>query len=170
VQAVNTEEHAPMDGGLPMSMTGAGAQTLDMASMLLNAYELGDMINRSAEVAEYSYWKQVVEEDEQVKQIVARFAKAKELFEETQRFGRYHPDYHDARKKVKAIRAELELLEPVRRYEEAERAVDQLLHDIASQIAGSVSDTIKVPDNNSSPKGGGCGSGGSCSCGSGGCG
>ncbi|MFD0713673.1 YlbF family regulator [Paenibacillus sp. GCM10027626] len=141
-----------------------------MAELLQRAYELGDLINRSTEVAEYSYWKAVVEEDEEVRRVKERFAKAKEAFAETERFGRYHPDYHDARKRVKAIRLELEALEPVRRYEAAEQAVDTLLFEVASNIAGSISDTIKVASNDPFPKGGGCGSGGKCSCGSGGCG
>ncbi|UVI33703.1 YlbF family regulator [Paenibacillus spongiae] len=140
-----------------------------MAALLLHAYELGDMINRSAEVAEYAYWKAVVDQDEQVQQVVRRFEKAKELFTETERFGRFHPDYNEAKDKVRAIQAELTTIESVSRFKQAEDAVDTLLFDVASQIAGSISDTIKVPSN-APVKGGGCGSGGSCSCGSGGCG
>ena len=60
-------------------------------------------------------------------------------------------------------------VESIRRYKEAEDAVDTLLYDVSVMIAGSVSPSIKVPSNNPMPTGG-CGGGGSCSCGSGGCG
>ncbi|AJY77872.1 regulator [Paenibacillus beijingensis] len=140
-----------------------------MAQLLLCAYELGDTINQSAEVAEYLYWKQQVDCDAEVAALKAKFRKAKETFAECERFGRFHPDYHAAKDAVKSIVREMDGYECVQRFKEAESAVDTLLHDVALLIAGSVSETIKVPGNDPLP-GGGCGSGGSCSCGSGGCG
>lgn len=149
--------------------TGVDASaSLDMASMLLNAYELGDMINSSAEVAEYAYWKQAVSESQEVKELQARFMKAKEQFVDCERFGRFHPDYHEARGKLKQAESNLDSLEVVRRFKEAEAVVDEMLHEVATLIAESVSSMIKVPGNEKG--GGGCGSGGSCGCGSGGCG
>lgn len=144
--------------------------SIDMASLLLCAYELGDWINQSAEVAEYQYWNNLVNEDVQVKGLLKRFAKAKELFEECERFGRFHPDYHAAKDAVNLVQQELDELECVARFKHAEDAVDTLLYDVSKMIAQSVSDTIKVPSNDPGVKGGSCGSGGSCSCGSGGCG
>ena len=143
--------------------------SLDMASLLLRAYDLGDSINESAEVAEYLYWKSVVGENEEVKRLSAQFAKAKELFEECQRFGRFHPDYHAAKDKVKAIEKQLGELECVRRFKASEQAVDDMLYEVSKLIAESVSSTIKVPGNERGSLGG-CGGGGSCGCGSGGCG
>lgn len=145
-----------------------GVSSLDMASLLLCAYELGDCINQSAEVAEYLYWKTAVSEDEEVKQMSKRFDKAKELFEECQRFGRFHPDYNSAKDKVKQIERELGEVESVRRFKSAEQVVDEMLYDVSRTIAESVSENIKVPGNEKAG-GGSCGSGGSCSCGSGGC-
>lgn len=147
-----------------------GVSSLDMASLLLCAYDLGDSINQSAEVAEYLYWKSAVNEDEEVKQITRRFDKAKILFEECQRFGRFHPDYNEAKDKVKQIERELSEIESVRRFKLAEQIVDEMLYDVSRTIAESVSDNIKVPGNEKAAGGGSCGSGGSCSCGSGGCG
>ncbi len=146
-----------------------GAASLDMATVLLCAYELGDWINQSAEVADYLYWKSVVSEDDEVKQVSRQFDKAKELFEECQRFGRFHPDYHAARKGVKEIESKLTEIEAVRRYKESEQVVDEMLYEVSRLIAESVSDNIKVPSNEKSAKGG-CGGGGSCGCSSGGCG
>ncbi|MFF2484145.1 YlbF family regulator [Paenibacillus sp. NPDC058071] len=151
---------------LPLSANGVSS--LDMASLLLCAYELGDWINQSAEVAEYLYWKEAVKKDEQVAAVQKQFAKAKELFEECQRFGRFHPDYHAAKDKVKQIERELGGIESVMQFKLAEQAVDTMLFEVSRLIAESVSDTIKVPSNEKAT--GGCGGGGSCGCGSGGCG
>lgn len=148
----------------------AHAEPLDMAQILLHAYDLGDSINQSVEVAEYLYWKQAVEKDEEAIAIRKKFLKAKDLFEECQRFGRFHPDYHAAKDAMRAIQKEMEAVESIRRFKEAENVLDMLLFDVASMLAGTVSDTIKVPANNPKFGGGGCSSGGSCSCGSGGCG
>ncbi|MDQ0112973.1 YlbF family regulator [Paenibacillus harenae] len=147
----------------------SGVSSLDMASLLLCAYELGDWINESAEVAEYLYWKSAVNADEQVKQISRQFEKAKELFAECERFGRFHPDYNAAKDQVKQIERSLGEIESVRNFKIAEQAVDEILYDVSRMIAESVSENIKVPGNEKAA-GGGCGSGGSCGCGSGGCG
>lgn len=146
-----------------------GAATLDMASLLLKAYELGDMIKVSTPVTNYLQLKTEVANDTEVLQLQYEFQKAKELFEECQRFGRFHPDYHAAKDKVKEVEAKLDGIPAVKQFKLQEQELDELLHEVATYIARSVSDTIKVPSNEKGA-GGGCGSGGSCSCGSGGCG
>ena len=47
-------------------MSVAELNTVDMAQVLTGAYELGDMINQSAEVSDYLYWKQQVESNPEV--------------------------------------------------------------------------------------------------------
>jgi cell fate (sporulation/competence/biofilm development) regulator YlbF (YheA/YmcA/DUF963 family) len=140
---------------------------LDMASVLMRAYQLGDMINGSAEVADYLHWKDFVDHDAEVKALVQKLNRKKELFEECQRFGHFHPEYHKALEEVKHIEHQLEEIESVSRYKAAEAKLDELLYNISTTLAYAVSETIKVPSNNPSPSEGGCGSGGSCS---GGCG
>jgi cell fate (sporulation/competence/biofilm development) regulator YlbF (YheA/YmcA/DUF963 family) len=147
------------------------AHTLDMSAILMQAYDLGDMIKGSAETADFLYWKQRIDEDSQVSGLVRLFDKKKELFEECQRFGHFHPDYHAALDQVQAIQQELDNLESVRRFKEAEQRLDGLLFTISQTIAHSVSDSIKVPSNDPLAGGGDC-STGSCSTGgscSGGC-
>ncbi|TDF98327.1 YlbF family regulator [Paenibacillus piri] len=143
------------------------AYTLDMSAILMQAYSLGDMINDSVETADYLYWKKRKDEDPKVRELVLLFDKKKELFEECQRFGHFHPDYHAALDQVKAIQEQLDSLETVKHYKEAEQRLDQLLYSISQTIAQSVSDTIKVPGNELQAGGscssGGCSSGGSCS-------
>ncbi len=139
--------------------------TVDMAELLTNAYELGDMINQSAAVSDYLYWKRQVEEDVDIQVLVKKLAAKKELFDETQRFGHFHPNYHEAKDKVAEVEVELEQFEAVRRFKAAEKELDDILHQMSETIAFAVSESIKVPSNDPNPTGGGCGSGGSCGCG-----
>lgn len=152
-----------LPGGVPIP-------SLDMAGLLLDAYELGDMIKGSAEVADYLYWKSAVEQDGLAQRDIAVLAKAKEAFEECERFGRFHPDFHAARGRVKEAQAQVDAHESVRRFKDAEQQLEEILYDVSRMIAEAVSNTIKVPGGSGSSALGGCGSGGSCSCGSGGCG
>lgn len=145
-------------------MSVSEMKTVDMAEMLTYAYELGDMINDSVCVSDYLYWKQMVEQDATIQQYVQKLATTKELFEETQRFGHFHPNYHEAKDKVMEMERELDRFEAVRRFKQAERELDEVLHQMSEMIAYSVSQTIKVPGNEAGSKKG-CGGGGSCSCG-----
>ncbi|GGA21720.1 YlbF family regulator [Paenibacillus physcomitrellae] len=145
-------------------MSVSELRTVDMAQMLTYAYELGDMINHSVCVTDYLYWKQKIENDEQIQSCVRKLASKKELFEETQRFGHFHPNYHEAKDKVAEVEQELEQFEAVRRFKLAEQELDGMLHEMSEMIAYSVSQSIKVPSNDPNPKGG-CGGGGSCGCG-----
>ncbi len=144
-------------------MSATEIRTLDMAAIILKAYELGDFINGSVLVSEYSEAKRQVEEDLELAAIVGRFEKAKERFEECKRFGHFHPNYHEALQEVHRIQEELDQRPAVARFKAAERALDELLYAVSERIARSVSDTIKVPANDDPLSGGGCGSGGSCS-------
>ncbi|QWU13472.1 Cell fate regulator YlbF, YheA/YmcA/DUF963 family (controls sporulation, competence, biofilm development) [Paenibacillus sophorae] len=145
-------------------MSVAEYNTVDMAEVLTNAYELGDMINQSAEVADYLYWKGRVAANSDIQNLIKKLRSKKELFEETQRFGHFHPNYHAAKEEVAAVEAELDEFEEVARFKLAEKALDDMLHSMSETIAFAVSDSIKVPGNDPLPKGG-CGSGGKCSCG-----
>ncbi|WP_426447268.1 YlbF family regulator [Paenibacillus sp. S-38] len=138
-------------------------QTLDMSALLLGSYELADYIKQSAETADYLYWKERKDADPEVRALVKEFGKSKERFEECERFGHYHPNYHEALDAVKEVQSRLEAVESVRRFMEAERKLDELLYEVSEMIARSVSDTIKVPSNDPLASTGGCSSGGSCS-------
>ncbi|WP_025677285.1 YlbF family regulator [Paenibacillus massiliensis] len=139
--------------------------SVNLTDVLIYAYELGDMINESTEVADYLYWKQRVEMNPDIAEWVRKLEQKKELFQETERFGHFHPNYHAAREEVQKVEEQLNRFEEVACFKEAEKALDKLLHEMSEMIAYSVSDTIKVPGNDPLPKGGGCGSGGKCSCG-----
>lgn len=140
---------------------------LDMSLVLLRAYELGDMILASREVSEYLRSKQKMWQDAAALERIGKLARQKELFEECQRFGHFHPEYHKAMDAVSRVQAELDALPSVKAFKEAEDRLDELLYEVSATIAHSVSDTVKVPSNKLQPHKGGCSNGGSCS---GGCG
>lgn len=133
-------------------MSVSEINTVDMAEVLTYAYELGDMINASVEVADYLYWKQEVDRDPLIQSLIKKLESKKELFEETQRFGHFHPNYHSAMEEVAKVEAELEAIEPVARFKQAEKTLDDLLHTMSERIAFSVSESIKVPSNDPLPK------------------
>lgn len=51
------------------------ANTLDMAAVLVQAYEVGDMIKSSVEMADYLYWKQRKDSDPEAQKLLALFQK-----------------------------------------------------------------------------------------------
>ena len=72
-----------------------------MTDILLDAYQLADMIQESEEVACYLELKKRLQEDQEAQELIYLFQKKKELVEECQRFGHYHPDFRDAKNKAR---------------------------------------------------------------------
>lgn len=140
---------------------------LDTTELLGRAYELGDLINSSAEMADYLYWKGRMSGDSAADAAIRGFLRKKEQFEECMRFGHFHPSYHKALEEAEQARKELDAVDSIRSFKRAEAELDDLLHTVAEVIAHSVSDTVKVPRDGEGEGGscasGGCASGGSCS-------
>lgn len=135
---------------------------MDVTTFVPQAQEVGMLINQSAEMDTYLFAKQQLEHDAEAQSYIAKFKKAKEKFEECERFGHFHPNYHEALDAVTEVQAQLDALEVVQAFKTAETALDELLYDVAKTIALAVSESVKVPSNNILPDAG-CGSGGSCS-------
>lgn len=139
---------------------------LDMAAMYMKAYELGDLINSSAQVADYLYWRHLRETDPQVHVLVQQFLRKKERFEESERFGHFHPNYHEAMGEAEEARLMLESNPVIAQFKQAELALDELLRLVAERIARAISDSVKVSGLDAEAGGcssGGCSTGGSCS-------
>ena len=147
-------------------MSVAERTALDMASLLLKAYDIGDLILHSAETESYIRWKREMEQNDDVRQLVRKMEKRKETFAECERFGHFHPEYHKALDAVKEVEAELDRIEAVVRFKEAENRLDELLYEVSETIARAVSESIKVPSNNPLPVKDGCGCGSGSACGS----
>jgi cell fate (sporulation/competence/biofilm development) regulator YlbF (YheA/YmcA/DUF963 family) len=140
-------------------------QALDFSMLISKAYDLGHSIEMSTEVAAYLYWKDLMNQDQQVKHWIIQMNKAKERFADCERYGHFHPNYHEALDQVRELEAQGDAILSIYHFKKAEQELDQLLYEISSMIAHSVSPSIKVPSNDPMPKSGGCGSGGSCNCG-----
>src|SRR5690606_12131839 len=144
--------------------------TSEWAIILDEADELSAMILNSEAVSQYRKAYQAVYSDPVLTQKIAKFNRMKEQYEDVQRFGKYHPDYHTIMKEIRLQKRELELDEKVANLKLAENEVQDLLDEISLMIGKSVSEAVKVPVSNpffettSSWSTGGCGSGGSCSC------
>lgn len=139
----------------------AEAQALDMSQIMLLAYDLGDMMKHSHEMFEYLKWKDKVRQNPEIQLVVQELNKEKERFEECERFGHYHPNYHEALNRVKEVESKLNEFEEVRQFKHWEDALDELLYEVSKTIAHSVSESVKVPSNKLVSDDG-CGSGGSC--------
>lgn len=124
-------------------------KSLDMSELLLETYRLADRINDSKEVQQYLELKKKIAEDPQAQRLIKDFQKKKELFEDCQRFGHFHPDYHQAKKEAEQFRVSIQDHPLIGEYLEVEERLDRLLAEVSRKIAGSVSDSIKVPINES---------------------
>lgn len=142
----------------------------DMSSILLKAYELGELIQQSQEVQDYVECRKRLAKDEKAQQLIARFVRKKEEFEEVQRIGWWHPDYREKDAEIRRLWDELQQLEVVRAMKAAEDRLEKMLYHISRTLARSVSHTIKVPRNDEVVFGcggcsGSCANRGNCRCG-----
>jgi cell fate (sporulation/competence/biofilm development) regulator YlbF (YheA/YmcA/DUF963 family) len=122
-------------------------ETLDMATILLEAYQLADKINESPEVEEYLRTKRRLSEDQEAQKLIREFHKVKDQFEEAQRFGIFHPNYHEAKEMAVQWQKKLRKHPTIRSYLVAEEQLDRLLHEVSRTIAHAVSESVKVPGN-----------------------
>jgi len=142
--------------------------TSEWAFILDEADTLSSMILNSELVRNYREAHQAVYGDRALVEKIAAFNRLKEQYEDVQRFGKYHPDYHTITKEIRKQKRELDLNEKVANLKLAENELQDLLDEISLIIGKSVSEAVKVPVSNpffeTSCHSGGCGSGGKCSC------
>ncbi|MEI5906048.1 YlbF family regulator [Bacillus spongiae] len=142
--------------------------TLERLEILQATEELVELILQSKEADEYRSCYQRLKNSATSQEKINEFTKLKELYEEVQRFGRYHPDYQRVMKEIRRVKRIMDLDEHVANYRKAENDLQDLLDEVSVLIGGSVSEHIKVPTGNpffqSSSCSGGCGTGGGCSC------
>lgn len=130
---------------------------------------LSRMIVSSVEAEAYRHAHHQVYSDPALVQQIEGFARLKDQYEEVQRFGRYHPDYSQVMREVRTKKRELDLNDKVASLKMAENDLQDLLDEVSLMIGKTVSEAVKVPVSNpffetGSACGGGCGSGGGCSC------
>lgn len=144
--------------------------TLERIELLDQTEELSKMILQSDIVENYLQCLTKLRANDNAQRKIRDFVKAKELYEEVQRFGKYHPNYKESMSQIRMLKREVDLDEDVANFKLAENDLQSLLDEISKLIGSAVSPHIKVPTGNpffdsmSSGCSGGCGSGGSCGC------
>lgn len=143
--------------------------TSERVILLEEAEELAKMVLQSVAAEEYRLRLNKLKTDKETQRKIRAFVKLKELYEEVQRFGKYHPDYKKVTEEIRDAKRTMDLDENVYLFKKAENELQGLLDEIAVIIGHSVSEHIKVPTGNPffdslSGCGGGCGTGSSCGC------
>ena len=131
--------------------------------------ELSAMILSSQEAQNLRQTTKAVYEDAELSAKIKAFQRLKDQYEDVQRFGKYHPDYHTIMKDIRTEKRQLDMNEKIATLKLAENEYQDLLDEISLIIGHSVSETVKVPVSNpfyatGSSCGSGCGTGGGCSC------
>ena len=141
--------------------------TMEHIDLLEKADGIVDMLVASEAMEHYRACKDKLAHDEEALDLIRRFTKLREQYNEVQRFGKYHPDYNDVIKAMMNIKRDLDLNDTIAAYKKAEDDLESLLNEISKSIAYAVSESIKVPTGDpffDRGCGGGCGTGGACSC------
>lgn len=147
-----------------MLITSEWVTILDETDLLSSMILSSEQAQKLRDAYHYVY------NDQLLVQKIANFTKMKEQYEDVQRFGKYHPDYHKIMKEIRKQKRELDLDERVANLKLAENDYQDLLDEVSLIVGKSVSESVKVPVSNpffatsSSSCGSGCGTGGSCSC------
>ncbi|PPA72163.1 YlbF family regulator [Jeotgalibacillus proteolyticus] len=143
--------------------------TIERIELLDACDELTQMIMESEATIHYlTIYKKLKSSKESMGKI-NRFVKLKELYEEVQRFGRYHPDYTRVMKEIRETKRDMDMDLNVAQFRIAENQLQSMLDEVSQIIGYSVSENVKIPTGNGffdsgSGCSGGCGSGGGCSC------
>ncbi|GIN74397.1 regulatory protein YlbF [Bacillus sp. J14TS2] len=143
--------------------------TIETVQLLEKAESIGNQIIHSEVADQYRLTYSKLQEDPETQRKIKSFLEIKDLYEDVQRFGRYHPDYKDIMVKTRERKREMDLDENIANFRRAENELQSLLDEVSVLIARSVSEQIKVPTGNpffetGSSCGGNCGTGGGCGC------
>lgn len=143
--------------------------SIEHVQMLDKADELSQMINQSEVMRAYQKANNDLLMNKQAQSLIKNFSNIKEQYEDVQRFGHYHPDYHEIMKNVRSTKRKMDMDPYVAAFKLAERNLQRFLDDISEYIAESVSEQVMVPRDGLALTDGGCatgscGTGGGCGC------
>ena len=119
--------------------------TFDLNELMEAAQQLGNQINDSEEVKQYLDLKKEIQADAEAQMMIKSFEKVKEDFEETKRFGIFHPNYLESNVKMEYYQKKLNEDPLIGQYLKIEKQIEQLLFQVSHIIARSVSKEVKVP-------------------------
>lgn len=127
-----------------------------MIELFSDTLELAELISSSEEARSYLKLKKMIQDDAKAKKIIKEFEQLKDRYEEAQRFGRFHPNYHEAKREAQSYQKQMFTHPLIGAYVEAEKKVDKLLYDVSCLLAQSVSNEILVPNDLWNRSTGGC--------------
>ncbi|WP_280769105.1 YlbF family regulator [Salipaludibacillus daqingensis] len=144
--------------------------TMTDVNILQESHDFSETILSSDVFNEYIVVKKKVQRSSEAQDMLLHFQGLKDQYEEVQRFGKYHPDFHKITAEVREYKRKLDTHPLIAEFKAKEKELEDLLNEVCQIIAHAVSPQIKVPSGNpffdqSSSCAGGCGSGGSCGCG-----
>lgn len=120
--------------------------TFDLNELMEAAQQLGNQINDSEEVKQYLELKKEIQTNAEAQMMIKSFEKVKEDFEETKRFGIFHPNFHEAKEKMEYYQKKLNEDPLIGQYLKTEKKIEHLLFQVSHIIARSVSKEVKVPN------------------------
>lgn len=142
--------------------------TIERVMLIEYAEDLAKMVLESEIAEQYRNCLYKMQNNRETQRKIQKFVSLKELYEEVQRFGKYHPDYKRVMTQIRQYKREMDLDPYVAEFKLAEMDLQSLLDEISLLIGSAVSPNIKVPTGNpffDTGHGSGCGTGGSCGCG-----
>lgn len=137
--------------------------TSERIELLDHSEYLAKMILKSDIADEYRVCLYNLQTNKETQRKIHQFVSLKDLYEDVQRFGKYHPDYKSVMTQIRAAKREMDLDDIVAAFKLAENDLQGILDEISCLIGGAVSDQIKVPTGNpffetaSGCSSGGCG-------------
>ena len=87
-----------------------------------------------------------METNEEVKSLIAAFNKQKRKYEEVSKYGKYHPDLKKVQLDLAAIKQRVFTHDIIKEYKEKERELQKILNELSMDIAKSVSNKVKHPN------------------------
>lgn len=145
--------------------------TIETIEIIEKAEALGKIVMESEIGEAYFHHLYKLKNDQLAQQKMKNFVALKDLYEEVQRFGKYHPEYKRVNSEIRQAKRDMDIHPTIAEFKRAETDLQTVLDEISLKIGGAVSPQIKVPTGNlffDSGSGGcssgGCGSGGSCGC------
>ena len=139
--------------------------TLERIELLEHAEDLAQMVLKSDIAEQYQICLYKMQNNKETQLKINRFSSLKELYDEVQRFGKYHPDYKRVMMQIREAKREMDMDPMVAEFKLAENDLQTLLDEISKYVGGAVSQHIKVPSGNPFfETGHSCGTGGSCGC------
>ncbi|SUK15835.1 ComK regulator [Staphylococcus agnetis] len=106
--------------------------------------ELGDMIRDSELAHQYQLAHQRLKDDEAAQRLYQSFLVERQRYNEVQRFGRYHPDYQSVMVSTRQAKRAYEMHPTVIAFKKAETALQQLIDEVITILATSISEHVKV--------------------------